>query len=44
METAPGHIKTTLALAAFEMRMSNNEKVKDLYFKAFEQALTKLDA
>jgi hypothetical protein len=27
----------------FEMRMSNNEKVKDLYFKAFEKALLHKD-
>ena len=30
-------MKATLSLIAFEMRMSNNERVKDLYYKAFEK-------
>ena len=34
-EVAPGHIKSVLAFIAFERRQNNNEKVKDLFFKAF---------
>jgi len=37
-------MKTTMEFIYFEMRMNNNEKVKDLYFKAFEKALVKCDA
>lgn len=40
-EIAPGNLKATLAFIAFEMRMSNNERVKDLYYKAFERSLSK---
>jgi hypothetical protein len=32
-----------LALIAFEMRMSNNERVRDLYLKALEKSLSKVD-
>ena len=40
-EIAPGNLKATLAFIAFEMRMSSNERVKDLYFKTFERSLSK---
>lgn len=43
-EIAPGNLKSTLAYVAFEMRMSNNERVKDLFFKAFERAVSKQDS
>ena len=36
-------MKATLSLIAFEMRMSNNERVKDLYFKTFEKSLSKIE-
>lgn len=41
---APGHLKSTLAFIAFEMRQNNNERVKDLYFKQLESALARSDA
>ena len=34
-EVAPGHIKSVLAFVAFERRQNNNEKVKELFYKAF---------
>lgn len=34
-EVAPGHIKSILAFIAFERRQNNNEKVKDLFYKAY---------
>jgi deoxyhypusine synthase len=37
-------MKATMEFIYFEMRMSNNEKVKDLYFKAFEKSLIHKDA
>lgn len=43
-DVAVGHIKSTIFYAAFERRMNNNEKAKDLYLKAFETALAKEDA
>jgi len=43
-EIAPGNLKSTLAYVAFEMRMSNNERVKDLFFKAFERSIQKQDS
>ena len=43
-EIAPGSLQATLAFVSFEMRMSNNERVKDLFFKAFERAIQKQDA
>jgi len=42
-DTAVGNIQAQLAFIAFEMRMQNNEKVKDLFFKALEKALSKQD-
>jgi adenylate cyclase class IV len=44
LEVAPGHIKSIIAYAAFERRMNNNEKAKDLYLKAFDNALAREDA
>lgn len=43
-EIAPGNLKSMLAFISFEMRMSNTERAKDLYFKAFEKAITKQDS
>ena len=42
-ETAPGDLKSLLAFVSFEIRMSNNERAKDLYFKAFEKSISKSD-
>lgn len=38
-EIAPGHLKSILAFIGFEKRMNNNEKAKDLFFKAFTSVL-----
>lgn len=43
-EVAPGHIKSIIAYINFEKRQKNDEKVKDLYFKAFSSAISKNDA
>jgi hypothetical protein len=43
-DVAPGHIKATLAFASFERRMTNNERVKELYYKAFKSAIAKKDS
>jgi tetratricopeptide (TPR) repeat protein len=43
-EIAPGNLKSMLAFTSFEMRMSNTERAKDLYFKAFEKAINKQDS
>lgn len=43
-EVAPGHIKSMLAYVSFERRMNNNEKAKDLFFKAFNSSMAKADA
>lgn len=43
-EVAPGHVKATLAFVAFERRMGSNERVKELFYKAFNSALAKKDA
>ena len=40
-EVAPGHIKATLAFIGFERRMGSNERVKELFYKAFNSALAK---
>ena len=42
-EVAPGHIKSMLAYVSFERRMNNNEKAKDLFFKAFNSSMAKAD-
>ena len=42
-EVAPGHIKSIIAYINFEKRQKNDEKVKDLYFKAFSSAISKND-
>ena len=42
-EVAQGHIKSVLAFIAFERRQNNNEKVKDLFYKAFQNALSRKD-
>ena len=42
-EVAPGHIKATLAFIGFERRMGSNERVKELFYKAFNSALAKKD-
>ena len=42
-EVAPGHIKSTIAYINFEKRQKNDEKVKDLYFKAFSSAISNND-
>lgn len=42
-EVAPGHIKATLAFVNFERRMGSNERVKELFYKAFNSALGKKD-
>lgn len=44
VDVAPGHIKSIIAYVAFERRMNNTEKAKDLLFKAFESSLAKEDA
>ena len=43
-EVAPGHIKAILAFISFERRMGSNERVKELFFKAFNTALSRKDA
>ena len=43
-EVAPGHIQATLAFVSFERRMGSNERVKDLFYKAFNLALAKKDS
>lgn len=43
-DVAPGHVKAQLAFVSFERRMGSNERVKELFFKAFNQALNKKDA
>lgn len=43
-EDAPGHVKATLAFISFERRMGSNERVKELFYKAFNTALVKKDA
>lgn len=43
-EVAPGYVKATLAFIGFERRMGSNEKVKELFYKAFNTALAKKDA
>ena len=42
-EVAPGHVKAMLAFISFERRMGSNERVKELFFKAFNTAMTKND-
>ncbi len=41
VDVVPGHIKSIIAYVAFERRMNNTEKAKDLLFKAFESSLAK---
>ena len=43
-EVAPGHLKAILAFIGFERRMGSNERVKELFYKAFTSALGKKDA
>ena len=43
-EVAPGHVKAILAFVSFERRMGSNERVKELFYKAFNTALAKKDA
>jgi len=43
-DVAPGHVKATLAFISFERRMGSNERVKELFYKAFNTALSKKDA
>ena len=43
-EVAPGHIKSVLAFVAFERRQNNNEKVRDLFYKSFQNALQHKDS
>lgn len=43
-EVAPGHIKSILAYVAFERRMNNNEKAKDLFYKAFNNSMSRGDS
>ncbi len=43
-EVAPGYVKAILAFVSFERRMGSNEKVKELYYKAFNRALDKRDS
>jgi len=43
-EVAPGHIKSILAYVAFERRMNNNEKAKDLFYKALNNSLSRGDS
>ena len=43
-EVAPGHIKSVLAYTSFERRQNNNEKVRDLFYKAFQTALNRKDS
>lgn len=42
-EIAPGHIKSIMASVGFERRAGNNERAKDLYFKAFANSLSSQD-
>ena len=43
-EVAPGHIKATLAFIGFERRMGSNERVKELFYKAYKNSINKKDA
>ena len=43
-EVAPGHFKAILAFVSFERRMGSNERVKELFYKAFNFAMAKKDA
>lgn len=43
-EVAPGHLKSVLSFIGFEKRMSNNEKAKDLFFRAFNQVIDAKDS
>ena len=43
-EVAPGHVKATMAFVSFERRMGSNERVKELFYKAFNSAMAKKDA
>jgi len=43
-KVAPGHVKATLAFISFERRMGSNERVKELFYKAFNMALARKDA
>ncbi len=43
-DVAPGHIKATLAFVSFERRMGSNERVKELYYKAFKSSIAKKDS
>ena len=38
-DVAPGHVKATLAFISFERRMGSNERVKELFYKAFNTQL-----
>lgn len=40
-DIAPDYIKSLLAFINFEKRQNNNEKVKELYFRAFTQSVQK---
>ena len=42
-DVAPGHIKAMLAFVSFERRMGSNERVKELYYKAFKSSIAKKD-
>ena len=42
-DVAPGHVKAMLAFVSFERRMGSNERVKELFYKAFNAALAKSD-
>ncbi len=43
-DIAPGHIKAMLAFVSFERRMGSNERVKELYYKAFKSSIAKKDS
>ena len=43
-EVAPGHIKSVLAFISFERRQNNNDKVRDLFYKAYQNALNRKDS
>ena len=43
-DVAPGHVKATLAFISFERRMGSNERVKELFYKAFNTQLQRKDA
>ena len=43
-EVAPGHVKATLAFIGFERRMGSNERVKELFYKAYKSSIGKKDA